>query len=387
MSGRLRRPALRVALAVALTGMMQTVPADSDTLKPCAPTTVRVGKTAQVVPPAQDVRFGQCLFNSTIDFNQANPSGMFASCNGCHPGNRTDQGTHAVMITNQLGTFVGARQVPNLLNVQFNVPLGWDGRHGGVLGNQASIIAAIKSAATGAINSPVEMAGHIDPNNPVDQAKLAALAAFVISRSPTTPDPHAAPPPPPSPPTLDPTDPDAAADAAEAAARAAAADAATLARIKTGADVFFGRSVSTQGLLAAGKACVSCHVPPFFTDNKIRTNVLHPDAAYDFGFRQANGSSGPDDAGAGLTTVTDPVTGKSVQVGTFKTPSLHHFYPDGEPALHSGIFAEDGRLFHFYETSLGFTLGPGESTGLHYWLVNCPQGPARNPFTIPAECN
>lgn len=368
MSGRLGRLALRVALAVALTGMVQTVRAESDTPMPCAPSTVTVGGRVQVVPPDQDVRFGRCLFNSTIDFNQANPNGLFASCNGCHPGNRTDRGTHAVMITNQLGTFVGARQVPNLLNVQFNVPLGWDGRHGGVLGSQASIIAAIKSAAKSAIKSPVEMAGHFNPNDPVDRAKLAALAAFVISRSPTTPEPHAAPPPP----RLDPN---------------SAEDAATLARIKTGADVFFGRSVSTQGLLAAGKTCVSCHVPPFFTDNKIRTNVLHPDAAYDFGFLQADGSSGPEDAGAGLTTVTDPVTGKSVQVGTFKTPSLHHFYPDGEPALHSGIFAEDGRLFHFYEKSLGFKLGPGESTGLHYWLVNCPRGPARDPATIPAECN
>ncbi len=365
MSGSLVRLTLRVWLAVAMTGMVQTVSADTSAPKPCAPSTVRVGKTVQVVAPDKDVKFGQCLFNSTVDFNQANPKGLFASCNGCHPENRTDRGTHAVMITNQLGTFVGARQVPNLLNVQFNVPLGWDGRHGGVLGDQASIIKAIKSAATGAINSPVEMAGHIDSNSSVDQAKLAALAAFVISRSPTTPDPLTAPPPPPT------------------------QDAATLARIKTGADVFFGRSISTQGLLAVGKACVSCHVPPFFTDNKIRTNVLHPDAAYDFGFLQADGSSGPDDAGAGLVTVTakDPVPGKSVQVGTFKTPSLHHFYPDGEPALHSGIFADDGRLFHFYEKSLGFTLGAGESTGLHYWLVNCPQGPAKNPLTIPAECN
>jgi hypothetical protein len=368
--------------------MVQTVSADSRTPKPCAPSTVRVGKSVQVVSPDKDVRFGQCLFNSTIDFNQANPNGLFASCNGCHPGNRTDRGTHAVMITNHLGTFVGARQVPNLLNVQFNVPLGWDGRHGGVLGDQASIIAAIKSAATSAINSPVEMDGSIDPNTPVNQAKLAALAAFVISRSPTTPDPHAAPPPPPPPPKLDPNDPDAAADAAEEAARRAAENAATLARIKTGADVFFGRSASTQALLAAGKACLSCHVPPFFTDNKIRTNVLHPDAAYDFGFLQADHkSAGPEDVGAGLTTVKDAVTGKSVQVGTFKTPSLHNFYPDGEPALHSGIFADDERLFHFYEKSLGFKLGAGESTGLHYWLVNCPQGPARNPFKIPAECN
>ena len=84
--------------------------------------------------------------------------------------------------------------------------------------------------------------------------------------------------------------------------------------------------------------------------------------------------------------MTDPTTGRSVQVGTFKTPSLHHFYPDGQPSLHNGIFAEDGRLFRFYERSLGFTLAPGESTGLHYWLVNCPRGIGRPAALTPPEC-
>jgi hypothetical protein len=119
--------------------------------------------------------------------------------------------------------------------VQFNVPLGWDGRHGGVLGNQASIITAIESAATGAINSQVEMVGHIDPTKATDQAKLAALAAFVISRSPTARNPKAAPVPPP---VLDPE---------------------TLASIQMGPTSSSGAS----GLLYQGKACVSCHVLPF----------------------------------------------------------------------------------------------------------------------------
>lgn len=89
--------------------------------------------------------------------------------------------------------------MPNLLNVQFNVPLGWDGRHGGVLADPALIAAAIQSAAKAAINSPVEMAGHIDPTHPSDQAKLDALTAFLISRSPTAPNPNE-PPHPPKPP-------------------------------------------------------------------------------------------------------------------------------------------------------------------------------------------
>jgi hypothetical protein len=374
--------------------MMKTLPAQtSSPPRPCTPSTFRPAgsKVVQAVPPDQDVRFGQCLFSSRIDFNQQNPNNPFATCNGCHPGNRTDQGTHPVLING----FKFGRQVPNLLNVAFNVPLGWDGRHGGVLGDRPSIIAAIQSAARGAINSPVEMNGLIDPTNPADQAKLDALAAFLLSRSPTAPNPNEVIPPS-MPPSLaqllkkfgiDPNDPDAQEDLAEAQAREAAMQAQTSANIKRGADVFFGRSTSTQGLLAAGKACVSCHVPPFFTDNKIRTNILNPDAAFDFGFLQSDGTVGPEDPGAGLTTVTDPATGRSVQVGTFKTPSLHRFYPDGEPSLHSGIFANDDRLFNFYQKSLGFTLAPGESTGLHYWLVNCPQGPQRNPATIPAECN
>ena len=387
------RGMLALLVAVAVTGIVSGAPAQTAPA-PCARSTVRVNKVLQFVPADQDVKYGKCLFESRVDFSQANSNGLFSSCSGCHPGGRTDRGSHPVIVTNALGTFEASRQAPNLLNVQFNVPLGWDGRHGGVLGDTPSIIAAIQSAARGAINSPAEMAGHVDPGNPIDKAKLDALAAFLISRSPTAP-PNPLPPPPP-PPTqaelfkqfgINPADPNAAALLAAALAQQAADRAATLLRVKTGADVFFGRSVSTQGLLAAGKACVSCHTPPFFTDNKVRTNVLHPDAAYDFGFPQNGGSVGPQDIGAGLATVTDPLKGTSVQVGTFKTPSLHRFYPDGEPALHSGNFSTDAALFHFYEKSLQFTLAAGESTGLHYWLVNCPQGPHRLPWQIPAECN
>lgn len=359
-----RRTGLSVLIAFTLAAMgafghRSGAAAQETSAVGCQPSTTRVGTTVRTVPPDQDTKYGQCLFNSTTEFGQANPENMFASCNGCHPSNRTDRGTHPVRITNALGTFVGSRQVPNLLNVQFNVPLGWDGRHGGVLGDLASIIAAIKSAAIGAINSPVEMGGHVDPNASGDQAKLSALAAWVISRSPITPRATG------TPPTI---------------------DDATRARIQTGSDVFFGKSQSTRGLLEAGKACVSCHPPPFFTDNQIRTNILNPAAAFDFGFVQADGSVGPMDIGAGLTTVTDPVTGKSVQVGTYKTPSLHRFYPDGEPAMHNGIIGDDDRLVRFYQKSLGFTLAAGESTGLHYWLVFCPQSPDRSPAAIPPEC-
>ena len=316
-----------------------------------------------MVVPTQDIKFGQCLFNSRIDFNQSNPNNAFASCNGCHPGGGTDRGTHPVMITNSLGTFIGVRQVPNLRNVQFNVPLGWDGRHGGTLGDATSIKAAIQSAAKGAINSPMEMGGSIntDPaTNPTgaaaDQAKLDALTAFLIHRSPTAPPPPNPNEPPPQPPMIDP---------------------ATLARIKTGADVFFGRSASTQVLVQNGTTCASCHPPPFFTDNQVRTNVLNPAAVFDFGFPPFGG---PADPGAAF------MTGNPSQTGHFKTPSLHHFYPDAEPFMHSGIFGRESRLFEFYQISLGFVLTGEEKTGLHYWLQNCLKGPHRHPASLAPTC-
>ena len=353
--------AMLVAVVLTVAGTVRGAPAQM-VPSPCERNTVVMGGVRQFVPAGEDVKYGQCLFNSPTEFNQINPGSLFSSCNGCHPDGRTDRGTHPVMITGPLGAFDANRQAPNLLNVQFNVPLGWDGRHGGRLGDVPSIIAAIQSAAVGAINSPAEMGGHVDPMNPVDKAKLDALAAFLISRSPTAPP-------------------------ATSPSRARILPLTERQRIKTGADVFFGRSDSTQGLLAAGKACVSCHTPPFFTDNKVQTNVLHPDAAYDFGFAQNNGSSGPQDIGAGLTTVTDPMTGRSVQVGTFKTPSLHLFYPDGHPAMHGGVFADDDAMFRFYEKSLQFKLGPGEALALHTWLLDCPRGPNRLPSQIPVECN
>jgi hypothetical protein len=221
----------------------------------------------------------------------------------------------------------------------------------------ASIKAAIQAAAAGAINSPVEMAGRIDPSSPSDQDMLDALTAFLLSRSPTGPRPPEPNAPPPQPPAL---------------------DAQTLANIAIGANVFFGRTASTAPLLAQGKACVSCHPPPAFTDNRVRTNVLNPAAAFDFGF-PPNG--GPADTGAAF------ITGDPTQVGHFKTPSLHFFYPDAEPFMHNGIFGSESKLFEFYQKSLGFRLASGESTGLHYWLQNCPKGIGRPAAAIPPECN
>ncbi len=180
---------------------------------------------------------------------------------------------------------------------------------------------------------------------PPTQVQLEALTAFLLSRSPTQPPPTQ---PPPAPPNLDQT---------------------TLDNIALGRDVFFGNTPSTQDLKVNGTRCADCHPRPFFTDHQIRTNVLRPSARFNFG----------PDQGAGLVG-TGPV-------GTFKTPSLHHFYPDTQPVfMHSGTFGTESALFRFYEKSLGFTMTGAERTGLHYWLLNCPKGPERDPASLPPTC-
>ena len=286
--------------------------------------------TLGVTDPAKDVRRGACLFRSTTAFGQRDPKALFASCAGCHLNTGTDQALHAVQFIDTGGQTVKVmRKTPNLRNVVYNVPLGWDGRHGGTPGDLASIRTAIKSAALAAILSPLEMQGV---ESAVTTAKLDALAAFLISHSPTAP-------------------------GGEQPAPVSVSQ-EVLDRIALGRDVFFGKG-----------QCSMCHPAPFFTDNHIRTNVVNPSAQFDF--------SG--DRGAGAVG-----TGR---VGEFKTPSLHHFYPNARPFMHNGGLGEqDVQLFRFYQTSLGMTLTGQEQTGLHYWLQNCPKGPGRDPATLPSTC-
>ena len=311
------------------------------TLSTCPPTVnvVTVGRvrTQVPVPPDQDTRRGQCLFNSRVAFGQQNPNHLFASCNNCHPGGGTDQVTHVGAVTNSQGQTVTVfRQTPDIRNVVYNVPLAWDGRRGGSLNDAASVRAAVKAAAQGAILNPLEMRGTT-----VTDDQLESLAAFLIPRSLVKPGPNAKRP---------------LADLSGLTPEEQAKAQATLARIATGQTVFFGKG-----------QCTSCHPAPFFTDNVVRTNVLSPDVQFDV----------LPDPGRGF------ITGNAAELGQFKTPSLHHFYPTGAPFMHDGGLANDGQLFRFYQKSLGFTLTGQESTGLHYWLVNC----ARGPFAlVPPTC-
>ena len=286
--------------------------------------------TPGVTDPSRDVRRGACLFRSTTAFGQKDPRALFASCAGCHLDAGTDQTLHAVQFTDTSGdTVTVLRKTPNLRNVVYNVPLGWDGRHGGAPGDLASIRNAIKSAGLAAILSPLEMQGS---SSSVTNAQLDALAAFLISRSPTAPGPEH-----PAPETFSQD---------------------LLDRIAVGRAVFFGKG-----------QCSTCHPAPFFMDNRIRTNVVNHAAQFDFSADRGAGAVG---------------TGGE---GEFKTPSLHHFYPDARPFMHNGgLGQQDGQLFRFYQTSLGMTLTGQEQTGLHYWLQNCPKGAGRDPATLPSTC-
>src|SRR5262249_39599912 len=145
------------------------------------------------------------------------------------------------------------------------------------------------------------------------------LTAFLLARSPTqSSDDEPAPPPP-------------------------LLDALTLEHIARGRDVFFGNTPSTQSLKEKGTTCADCHPRRFFSDNKIQTNVLHPNAQFPLG----------PDTGASFVG-TGPA-------GAFKTPSLHHFSPDTAPVfMHSGAFGTESELFRFYETSLGFAMTAAE---------------------------
>lgn len=292
--------------------------------------TVACPPTTGVSDPNLDVKRGSCLFRSTTAFGQKDPTAMFASCAGCHPDGRTDQTLHAIEVTDTAGhTVTVFRRAPNLRNVVLNVPLGWDGRHGGTPGDLESIRIAIMRAAFGAIMSPLEMQGTLSS---LSLAQFQSLAAFLISRSPTGPEPGT-----PEPGKFDQD---------------------TLDRVAVGRGVFFGKG-----------QCSTCHPAPFFTDNRIRTNVLHPSARFDF-----SGDRGAAAVGTGGE-------------GEYKTPSLHHFYPDGRPFMHNGgLGLQDSQLFLFYQKSLGFTLTGEEQTGLHYWLQNCPRGAGRHPLTLPSTC-
>ena len=311
------------------------------TLSTCPPTiqVVIVGgvRTQVQVPPDQDTRRGQCLFNSRVAFGQTNPNHLFSSCAKCHPGGGTDQVTHVGAVTNSQGQTVTVfRQTPDIRNVVYNVPLAWDGRRGGSLLDAASVRAAVKAAAQGAILNALEMRGTT-----VTDDQLESLATFLIRRSLVKPSPTAVQP---------------LSNLANLTPEQLAAALATLDRIATGQTVFFGKG-----------QCTACHPAPFFTDNTIRTNVLNPDVVHDV----------LPDPGRGF------ITGNAAENGLFKTPSLHHFYPTGAPFMHNGGLATEGQLVRFYEKSLGFTLTGQERTGLHYWLVNC----ARGPFAlVPPTC-
>src|SRR5262245_44383278 len=151
---------IAVLLGMALGLMALSTITSAQTTGSCTPT--------PKIPPDQDIKFGACLFRSPSAFGQQNPAHIFASCNGCHPDGGTDRGVHAILVTNSQGqTVVVPRKTPNLRNVAFNFPFGWDGRRGGTA-DPAALRAGIQKAIIGAITSPIEMNGKSPTQTQLD---------------------------------------------------------------------------------------------------------------------------------------------------------------------------------------------------------------------------
>jgi len=253
----------------------------------CAPTTG--------VAAAEDTAFGDCLFHSRSDFGQ-NPSAPFASCASCHYGvNFRDRAAHFNILKNAKGKTVQVlRNTPTLFNAADTAPYSWDGRN-----------ATIQAQALQAILDPQEIAG-----TGATPDQLDALAAFVKSLRP----------------------PESAYD------RFIAGDSTAMnPEAINGLNIFLGKGT-----------CATCHTPPLFTNNQIRTN-------------QKNGMtfSGRTDPGAGFVG-TGPLY-------SFNVPQLRAVSMTG-PYMHNGALGTLGQVVRFYNQSLALGLTEAEMRDLIEFL-------------------
>jgi cytochrome c peroxidase len=247
------------------------------------------------VAAADDIAFGDCLFHSRSDFGQ-DPAGPFASCAACHYGeNFRDRAAHFDILKNAKGKTVQVlRNTPTLFNAADTAPYSWDGRN-----------PTIQVQALEAILNPREMAGT---GASADQ--LDALGAFVKSLRP----------------------PESAYD------RFVGGDTTALsAEALSGLDIFLGKGT-----------CATCHTPPLFTNNQIRTN-------------QKNGMtfSGRTDPGAGFVG-TGPLY-------SFNVPQLRAVALTG-PYMHNGALGTLGQVVRFYNKSLALGLTEQEMRDLIEFL-------------------
>ncbi len=246
------------------------------------------------VAAAEDIAYGDCLFHSRSDFGQT-PSAPFASCAACHYGeNFRDHAAHFNILTNaKRKTVQVLRNTPSLFNAADTAPYGWDGRN-----------ATIQAQALEAILNPLEMAGAGATPDQLD-----ALAAFVKSLRP----------------------PESAYD------RWLAGDATALTpSALNGLDLFLGKAT-----------CATCHTPPLFTNNQIRTN-------------QKNATfSGRTDPGAGFVG-TGPLF-------SFNVPGLRAIGMTG-PYMHNGALGTLQQVVRFYNISLSLGLTEQEIQDLVEFL-------------------
>lgn len=243
-----------------------------------------VGKCAPTagVSAAEDAVYGECLFRSRNDFGQ-NPSGIFPSCATCHYGeNFRDRASHFNILKNAKGkTAQLLRNTPSLFNAAETAPYGWDGRN-----------ATLQAQALEAILNPMEMNG-----TGATQQQLEALTAFIRTiKAPESP--------------YD---------------RFVGGDTTALSQDAiNGMDIFLGKGT-----------CSTCHAPPLFTNNLIRTN------------QKGATFSGRTDPGAGFVG-----TGPNYN---FNVPQLRGLSLTG-PYMHNGALGTLIQVARFYNQSLSLGL-------------------------------
>lgn len=358
-------------------------------------------------PIEEDVQRGKCLFESATDFGQAHPGTTGATCSDCHSVQRSlggASGGFGILLspspefnfdhrnvghTRRAGLRGLIQRVPNLQILFSDRPLGLSGQHA-----EATLDDEIASAILSAVSSPHEMEG--DPSE-VSNDELLALTAFLKLQS------HA---------RLPQPDPD------EYFRVLTPADGERV-LTKQGADCFFGRKASCVGTgNAEGFTCATCHPTWDLTTHEVRTNVLHPDAAWDFGpaplymdadadgaisgadylaFLAALGSPVPEEPlnpGAGVVEVCAPEDPDHCRnVGTFKVPSLWRkgfgAFDDSQPSFHDSVARSGVQLIRFYNSSLGMSMDNIDSDRIrNYWFRHCvvSKSPDRPLHNFPAEC-
>jgi len=267
---------------------------------------------------------GRALFADSGAFGARGPFPTCATCHGEAIG-FTDNLNHAVAPTQSHTGRPGLpdtnitfpRSNPGLLqNLAETAPYTWDGR-----------AACLQQATFGAINSPLEMGGRVNPNAG-GQAQLDAIAAFLLSLRPPPPQPGA--------------------------------DPAAVAR---GRDLFLRPD-----------ACIRCHSGPNLTDNQVHNHGIPDDdpGAGLVGTGPAGAFDTPQLRGVRLTAPyfhngrNGIPAGSTVAVATEPGPALRQVVEFYDRRANLGLSAQDREDLVAFLLALGADNGdrtpPGPTT-------------------------